>query len=96
MEGNTEVANSGEMIVDQNIPNPFKNESHFKFTLPKDDVVNISIFDATGALIQTHQDSYKAGSHSYQLNGNNYPAGVYTYRVETSTASIAKKLIVIK
>ena len=95
-EGNTEVSNSGEMIVDQNIPNPFKNESHFKFTLPKDDVVNISIFDATGALIQTHQDSYKAGSHSYQLNGINYPAGVYTYRVETSTASIAKKFIVIK
>lgn len=81
----------------QNFPNPFNPSTTIQFTLPQDDVVRLKIFDASGREVQTLVSGRSSrGTHTVSFNATNLASGVYLYRLETSTFSETKKMLLIK
>ena len=78
-----------QAILHQNVPNPFNLSTSITFELPQNEFVNLSIFDNSGRLVRTFNESYcDAGIHQVQWNGENnegfkVPGGIYIYCLKT-------------
>ena len=88
--------------LNQNYPNPFNPSTNISFSLPVDDLVNVSIYNMLGKKVMTlMNNSLKAGKYSLKWNatdhsGINVPAGVYIYRINTKKFEQSKKMILLK
>ena len=81
----------------QNYPNPFNPNTKIVYTLPKDDKVLLTVYNILGSKVASLVDEYKtAGSYEVQFNGSNLPSGVYFYKLEASSFSQIKKMMLIK
>lgn len=80
-----------------NYPNPFNPETQIFFTLEKNSVVKLSIYDALGreVTVLTNMDLEK-GTHSVTWNASGSPSGIYFYRLETNKGTETKKLVLVK
>jgi len=67
----------------QNYPNPFNSKSKIKFQIPKMGDVKLEIFDVLGREITTLvNEALKPGTYEAEWDGQDYPSGVYFYRLE--------------
>ncbi|MFQ3597171.1 MAG: T9SS type A sorting domain-containing protein [Chloroherpetonaceae bacterium] len=81
----------------QNFPNPFNPSTTIQFTIPQDDAVRLKVFDASGREVQTLVNGRTSkGTHTVSFNAANLASGVYLYRLETSTFSETKKMLLVK
>ncbi|MDI6766089.1 MAG: T9SS type A sorting domain-containing protein [Bacteroidota bacterium] len=81
----------------QNYPNPFNTQTSIAFDLPKKEYVELSLYDVRGRKVATLVSEQKPGGHHVaSWNANNYPSGLYFYRLITPEAQLVKKLILIK
>jgi hypothetical protein len=86
----------------QNFPNPFNPITTFRYDLPSDAFVTLSIYDMLGRevtqLVNTFQ---QAGFKSIQWDATNrygkqVSAGVYLYQIEAGDFVQAKKMVLLK
>ncbi len=83
--------------LSQNFPNPFNPSTTIQFTLSQDDAVRLKVFDANGREVQTLVNGHTSkGTHTVSFNAANLASGVYLYRLETSTFSETKKMLLVK
>ena len=83
--------------LNQNYPNPFNPSTKIKFSLPKDELVNLKIFNILGQEVATLvHEQLKAGSYSYDFNASKLSSGVYFYRIEAGSFNSVKKMLLIK
>jgi hypothetical protein len=81
----------------QNYPNPFNPTTTFKYELPKESKVVLSIFDMNGRLVKTIvNQTQSAGYYSIQWDAAQHSSGVYIYRIRADGFSAVKKCILIK
>jgi subtilisin family serine protease len=83
--------------LSQNYPNPFNPSTLINFTVPKEDFIEIKLFDITGKEIRTFYDG-KLGPGSYKIdfNAEGLASGVYFYRMSSSVFSDVKKMVILK
>ena len=83
-------------------PNPFNPVTTLSYDLPEDGIVNITIYDIVGRQIKALLNSPQtAGHRSIQWNATNnagqqVPAGVYLYSIETANFRQTKKMVLLK
>ncbi len=83
--------------LSQNYPNPFNPETKIDFQLPTAENVTLTLFDVLGREVATIINEVRqAGYHSVKLDANNLTAGVYLYRLKTSSFTEVKKMVVAK
>ncbi len=76
-------------------PNPFTDETNFKYSLNKSAVVNLKITDMEGRIIRTLvSEEQSMGEYTYQLNANNLSKGIYFYQFIAGNTSLNGKLII--
>ena len=89
-------------VLHQNYPNPFNPITMLRYDLPKDALVNITIYDMLGrevrTLVNTTQD---AGFNSVIWNATNdfgkpASAGVYLYQIQSGEYISTKKMVLLK
>lgn len=81
----------------QNYPNPFNPQTNIRFSIPDKSFIRLSIFDITGKLIDVILERYiSAGNYEVLWNAENFPSGVYFYKLETDIFKETKKMILIK
>ena len=86
----------------QNYPNPFNPVTTLRYSLPKDQMVNVTIFDIMGRKVNTLVNSHQiAGYKSVQWNSTDYhgksvSAGVYLYSIQSGEFRQTKKMILLK
>jgi len=88
---------NSEFVYDlgQNYPNPAKQSTVIKYTIPVKSNVNISLFDMQGRVIKSMVNGIiEAGSYTYTLNLGNLTDGIYFYKMQTDDFSATKRLIV--
>jgi hypothetical protein len=86
-----------EFSLLQNIPNPFTQETVIPFTLTKEELATLTIFDATGKTISTTQRMFAKGYNEVVFKTPNQSnAGVYYYRLQTGEFSAVKRMILVK
>ena len=86
-----------EYGLDQNYPNPFNPTTQINYSVQKDGVVSLKVYDMLGTevavLINEHR---KAGNHSVEFNASSLPSGIYFYKLASGIFSQTNKLILLK
>jgi hypothetical protein len=81
----------------QNYPNPFNPNTVIKFSIPKNSIVTLKIYDNTGALVKTLvNQEMNSGNHEVSFSGNTFASGVYFYRIESEKFTQTRKMILLK
>jgi len=92
----------GSFSLSQNYPNPFNPVTKIKFDVPnvvngRDRSLRLVIYDALGREVATIvNQQLQPGTYEVEWDGGNYPSGVYFYKLETSSFSETKKMVLIK
>jgi hypothetical protein len=59
--------------------------------------VTLAVYDLLGKeVIDLESGILPAGLHTYNVNATGLPSGVYVYRLETSSFSESRRMVVIK
>lgn len=78
-------------------PNPFNPSTTLTFTLPKDEVAKLIIYDITGRAVQTLMEGFQsAGVHHFTINASAWASGLYLARLQTPSTSLMQKLLLLK
>lgn len=91
-----------EFALGQNYPNPFNPLTNIRFSVPKEEHVKLEVYDMTGSLVKTILDeAVRPGNKEVVWDGSNtsgakVASGVYLYRIQASSFSAVKKMIMLK
>jgi hypothetical protein len=95
-DAETAPAFSGLRLVPAR-PNPFTGTTSLAFELPREEVVHLTVHDATGRLLTRLADGrFTAGIHTRDWDAGKLPAGTYLYRLETEEGSITRKMTLLR
>ncbi len=111
--GEQDTTNCGQVsIIDETLPiaynlynaypNPFNQVTTLQYDLPEDAVVNITIYDMMGRIVNNLVSSQqRAGYKSVQWNATNntgqpVSAGLYVYVIEAGEFRQTKKMVLLK
>jgi hypothetical protein len=83
--------------LDQNYPNPFNPSTLIRFSVPERNRYSLKIFDVLGREITRLLDSdLEAGIHEVQFDASRYSSGVYFYQLQSKSAVLTRKLVLLK
>ncbi|MEO0185408.1 MAG: T9SS type A sorting domain-containing protein, partial [candidate division WOR-3 bacterium] len=86
-----------EKIMLNVYPNPVHKEFTITYALPYETKVNLSIYDATGRLINTLvNEVQKPGAYHKSIQSSNLAQGVYFVRLSTTGQSFVEKVICLR
>ncbi len=89
--------NFKEFILYDNYPNPFRQVTQIRYTIPQQTNVRIVICNALGKEVVTLVNQIKpAGMHSVKFHAGDMATGLYFYRLMTPSHTITKSMILIK
>ncbi len=86
-----------KFVVEQNYPNPFNPSTTISYSLPKEGLVSIKIYNSLGQEVTTLVHGVqRAGIHKVTFNASKLSSGVYFYRVMSENFSQVKKMMLMK
>ncbi|MFA6979185.1 MAG: M4 family metallopeptidase [Ignavibacteriaceae bacterium] len=100
VEISTQVPDKFEVF--QNYPNPFNPSTSIAYTLPKSELVNLSVYDLSGRkiseLVNNDQNpgTYEVTWNGKNSRGENTSSGIYFYQLNAGTYKSVKKMILIR
>lgn len=81
--------------LEQNIPNPFNNQTIINFNLLKPGKTSLVITNIMGQVVDIPvNDRLLPGSHSVTIDGNKLSAGVYYYTLNYEGKKLTKKMVI--
>ena len=88
--------------LSQNYPNPFNPITNIKYSIPKNSIVSLTIYDILGRqIIQLIDKEISAGAHNILWDGKNntgefVSTGIYYYKLEADNFVKTRKMILLK
>lgn len=83
--------------LSQNYPNPFNPTAVIRYSIPKQSIVKLVVFDALGKEIQTLVNEYQqAGTYETIFNGAALTSGVYYYKLAAGDFISTRKMLLVK
>ncbi|MBE2188831.1 MAG: T9SS type A sorting domain-containing protein [Desulfobulbaceae bacterium] len=92
----------GALVLEQNSPNPFANQTLLKFNLPSTQNVKLEVIDIFGNVVRTLENGVvSAGPQTYTFdaidaNGTPLSNGSYIYRLTAENEVLSGKMTVIR
>lgn len=89
-------------VLSPNVPNPFREVTEIRYSLPADGPVSISIYDAGGAFVRNLvSQPQSAGPHSILWNGldsggKRAATGTYFYRLEAGEKQASGRMVLLR
>lgn len=95
-----ETINSGipsDYILSQNYPNPFNPATNIGFTIPKNELVTLKVYNILGSEVTTLvNQKLAAGSYNYNFEASNLASGIYLYELRAGDFTQVKKMNLLK
>ena len=86
-----------ELVLYQNLPNPWSETTMIKYYISNDDNVSLTVYDVNGKILLTKSMDAVMGLNSFELGNNELDdSGVMYYEVMTSSKKDIHKMILIK
>jgi carboxypeptidase T len=86
-----------KFALEQNYPNPFNPTTQINYSITKEGLVKIAIYDLLGREIRTLVNDVKTpGFYAVDFDGTNLSSGMYFYRMESGNFIDTKKMTLIK
>ncbi|MBK6876892.1 MAG: S8 family peptidase [Ignavibacteria bacterium] len=83
--------------LEQNYPNPFNPVTVIRYTVPKDGLVKVRVYDALGKEVALLVNGTKQrGSYSIEFDGNDFKgisSGIYYYKMEAGDFTDIRKMV---
>jgi carboxypeptidase T len=84
-------------LLEQNYPNPFNPSTQINYSIAKEGVVRISIFDVLGREVKVLVNEVKSpGFYAVDFDGIKLSSGMYFYRMESGSFIDTKKMTLVK
>ncbi len=100
LTGKTIKASNIEPIkyeLSQNYPNPFNPVTKINYSVAKQGLVTLIIYDILGKEIKTLVNEVKSpGAYIVDFNGSNLASGVYFYKIQSGDFMQVKRMVLIK
>jgi hypothetical protein len=95
--GQPTAAIPGAFALQNAYPNPSKGQTTFKYQLPRESKVSLTVYNVVGQVIKRFDIGSKpAGYHQISWSGNTLPNGIYFYRLQAGDFSSTKKLLIVR
>lgn len=92
-----------EFVLNQNYPNPFNPSTIISFSIPKQSLITLYVYNILGEKIATLIDNKElvTGYHKITWDGKNQsrinmPSGVYVYQINSDEFTAVKKMILVR
>jgi len=81
----------------QNFPNPFNPSTTIQYTIPQSGEVRLSVFNGLGEEVKTLVNETKGpGVYEVEFSANDFPSGIYFYKIQAGNFVDTKKMILLK
>lgn len=81
----------------QNYPNPFNPSTRISYSIARDGLVKIDVFNVLGESVKELVNEYKSkGIYEIEFNASELPSGIYFYKIQTAFYSNSRKMVLIK
>lgn len=81
----------------QNFPNPFNTSTIIRFSLPVESNITVKVYDISGKTVRSYFNSkLKSGFYEILFKGDNFPSGIYYYKLTADNVILARKMMLIK
>lgn len=85
------------LVLNQNYPNPFNLNTRIDFTIPKQAIVRLEVFDVLGRKVITLIDEPKStGNYSINFDASQLSNGLYFYHLLFEDKVLTRKMTLIK
>jgi hypothetical protein len=86
-----------DFVLYDNYPNPFNPETHIAFSIPTQNRVRLSVWNALGEKVTTLVDEVRAaGKYTALFNASEFSSGVFFYKLEAGSYTLTKKMLFLK
>ena len=83
--------------LNQNEPNPFRNNTLISYEVASEETVTISVFDSNGKMLTCPVDRiHLPGSYRFDWSNPGLTPGIYYLRMEAGTFTDTKKMLIIR
>lgn len=95
IEGNPETAGSYKLM--QNFPNPFNPATNINYTVARNELINLSVFNLLGQKVAVLVNKYQSpGDYSVRFDGKNLISGIYFYRLRAGNFTTSRKMVLLR
>jgi choice-of-anchor A domain-containing protein/uncharacterized repeat protein (TIGR01451 family) len=86
-----------EFSLSQNYPNPFNPTTTIQFTVVKQEVIKLVIYNTLGEEVKTLINAnYAPGKYTVAFDASEFSSGLYIYRISNANTMITKKMMLLK
>ncbi len=83
--------------LEQNYPNPFNPSTTISFSIPKNGLVSLKVYDVLGKEVATLVNTQlNSGQYNVNLNASNLGSGIYFYTLKAGDFVETKKMMLVK
>mgnify|MGYP001562314895 FL=1 len=83
--------------LEQNYPNPFNPTTQIKFTVAKNGITTLKVYDLLGKEVATLvNENLSVGAYSIKFDGSKLTSGTYLYILSSNGKRMANKMMLIK
>ncbi|HZW40648.1 MAG TPA: T9SS type A sorting domain-containing protein [Ignavibacteriaceae bacterium] len=83
--------------LEQNYPNPFNPSTKINYTLPKQGLVTIKVYDVLGKeIMQLVNEEKPSGEYEVEFDGSSLSSGIYYYKIQAGEFVQTKKMVLMK
>jgi photosystem II stability/assembly factor-like uncharacterized protein len=94
---NTENVLPSEYRLEQNYPNPFNPTTSINYSIAKEGLVTLKIYNIIGEeVITLVNENMQVGNYSVSLSATNLSSGIYLYKLSAGSYVETKKMILLK
>jgi hypothetical protein len=88
----------GSHVLSESYPNPFHASTRFTLTLAREQVVRITLWDATGRLVKALHEGVLPSQQLqvFQIDGTDLASGVYHYRIEGESFMESRSVMLLR
>jgi hypothetical protein len=90
------TVNKVSFTMEQNIPNPAKDNTIINYSIPQDGEIVFSVYSVSGQLLYRQKENVSLGNHWIELNISNYASGIYFYTMEYKGQRISKRMSITR
>jgi hypothetical protein len=83
-----------EPTLEQNVPNPFSEQTLIRYTLPESAAIQLAVYNQYGQRIEIlAEGTLPAGEYQARWNGSHLPSGTYLYVLSVNGQDLVKRAV---